>query len=118
MKNTKEVTAILTAIHCINYTSEHRDPDILKITDYAFRRLFGSNTNLLMLACVGKSKEQIMPEVMHVLGLETQHPQNDGMFITARNLTPLDGAYTWIWGNYYPDLSEALKDYKRRFRDL
>ena len=28
MKNTKEIDAIMTAIHCINVVSEHRDPDI------------------------------------------------------------------------------------------
>ena len=31
MKNTKEVQAILTAICCINQTSEHKDDDIAKI---------------------------------------------------------------------------------------
>jgi len=73
MKNTKEVRAILVAIHCINYTSENRDADIHKITEFAFRRLFGSNTNLLSLACTAKSKEQIMPEIMQVLKIETQY---------------------------------------------
>ena len=75
MKNTKELPAILMAIHCINYTSEHRDDDIQKIVEYAFRRLFGSNTNLLTLACVGKTKEQIMPEIMQLLENETQYEQ-------------------------------------------
>ena len=73
MKNTKEVQAILTAILCINQTSDHRDNDIAKICDYAFRRLFGSNTNLLMLCCVGRSKEEMMPEIMQVLELDTQY---------------------------------------------
>jgi len=72
MKNTKEVRAILTAIHCINYTSEHRDADIHKIVEYAFRRLFGANTNLISLCCIGKNKEQLLPEVMQVLDTETQ----------------------------------------------
>ena len=39
MKNTKEVQAILTAICCINQTGKHKDDDIAKICDYAFRRL-------------------------------------------------------------------------------
>ena len=73
MKNTKEVKAILTAIFAINRTSEHEDKDITLVLDYAFRRLFGSNTNLLMLACVGKTKEQMMPEVMQVLKADTQY---------------------------------------------
>ena len=73
MKNTKEVQAILTAICFINQTSEHRDNDIDKICDYAFRRLFGSNTNLLMLCCVGRSKDEMMPEIMQVLEQETEY---------------------------------------------
>lgn len=73
MKNTKEVKAILMAIFAINRTSEHEDKDITLVLDYAFRRFFGANTNLLMLACVGKTKEQIMPEVMQVLKADTQY---------------------------------------------
>lgn len=72
MKNTKEIKAILTAIFAINKTSKHEDKDISKILDYAFRRLFESNTNLLLLACIGKSKKDIMPEVMEMLKAETQ----------------------------------------------
>lgn len=72
MKNTKEIKAILTAIFAINRTSEHEDNDISKILNYAFRRLFESNTNLLLLACIGKSKKDIMPEVMEMLKTETQ----------------------------------------------
>ena len=73
MKNTKEVKAILTAIFAINRTSEHEDKDITLVLDYAFRRLFGANTNLLTLACIGKTKEQMMPEVMQVLEADTQY---------------------------------------------
>ncbi|GHV00751.1 hypothetical protein FACS1894211_08830 [Clostridia bacterium] len=73
MKNGKEVQAILTAIHCINYTGEHRDGDICKITDYAFGRLFGANTNMLTLCCVGRSKADIMPEITELLGQDTQY---------------------------------------------
>ena len=72
MKNTKEVQSILTALFAINFTSEHRDREIELILDYAFRRLFGSNTNLLVLGCIGRSKEQIMPEIMEILEKETQ----------------------------------------------
>ena len=73
MKNMKEVQAILTAICCINQTSKHKDDDISKICDYAFRRLFGSNTNLLMLCCVARSKEEMMPEIMQVLEQDTEY---------------------------------------------
>ena len=75
MKNTKEVQPILTAIFVINRTNGHEDKDISLLLDYAFRRLFGANTNLLLLACVGKTKEQIMPEVMRVLKADTQYEQ-------------------------------------------
>lgn len=73
MKHADEVQPILTAIFAINRTSEHEDKDITLVLDYAFRRLFGANTNLLLLSCIGKSKEEIMPEVMQVLGESTQY---------------------------------------------
>lgn len=73
MKHTNEIQAILTAIFAINRTSEHEDKNISLVLDYAFRRLYGANTNLLILSCIGKTKEQIMPEVMQVLKAETQY---------------------------------------------
>ena len=73
MKHTNEVQAILTAIFAINRTSEHGDKDITLVLDYAFRRLFGANTNLLILSCIGKTKEQIMSEVMQLLESCTQY---------------------------------------------
>lgn len=73
MKHTDEVQPILTAIFAINRTNEHEDKDITLVLDYAFRRLFGANTNLLLFSCVGKSKEEIMPEVMQVLDEGTQY---------------------------------------------
>ena len=73
MKHTNEVQAILTAIFAINRTSEHEDKDITLVLDYAFRRLFGANTNLLILSCIGKTKKQMMPEVMQLLETCTQY---------------------------------------------
>lgn len=73
MKHTDEVQPILTAIFAINRTNEHEDKDITLVLDYSFRRLFGANTNLLLLSCIGKTKEQIMPEVMQVLNESTQY---------------------------------------------
>ena len=73
MKHTNEVQAVLTAIFAINRTSEHEDKDITLVLDYAFRRFFGANTNLLLLSCIGKTKEQIMPEVREVLKTYTQY---------------------------------------------
>ena len=73
MKHSNEIQAILTAIFAINRTNEHEDKDITLILDYSFRRLFGANTNLLLLSCIGKTKEQIMPEVMKILNESTQY---------------------------------------------
>ena len=73
MKHTNEVQAILTAIFAINRTSEHEDKDITLVLDYAFRQLFGANTNLLILSCIGKTKKQMMPEVMQLLESCTQY---------------------------------------------
>ena len=73
MKHTNEVQAILTAIFAINRTSEHEDKDITLVLDYAFRRLFGANTNLLILSCIGKTKGQMMSEVMQLLESCTQY---------------------------------------------
>lgn len=67
MKHTSEIQSVLTAIFAINATSEHKAPDISRILDYAFQRLYGANTNLLLLACIGKNKQQIMPEVEKLL---------------------------------------------------
>ena len=73
MKHTDEVQAILTAIFAINKTSEREDKDITLVLDYAFRRLFGANTNLLLLSCIGKTKQQMMPEVREMLKIYTQY---------------------------------------------
>ena len=73
MKHMDEIQAILTAIFAINRTSEHEDKDITLVLDYAFRRLFGANTNLLLLSCIGKTIEQMMPEIREVLKACTQY---------------------------------------------
>ena len=73
MKHTDEVQSILTAIFAINRTNEHEDKDISLVLDYAFRRFYSSNTNLLTLACIGKTKTQIMPEVTQLLETTTQY---------------------------------------------
>ena len=73
MKNTKEIKSILIAILCINKTNDNTDNDIEKLCDYAFRRLFGTNTNLLTLACIQRTKEEMMPELLQILGDETQY---------------------------------------------
>ena len=77
MKHTNEAQAILTAIFAINRTSGYEDKDITLVLDYAFRRLFGANTNLLILSCIGKTKEQMMPEVMQLLHIHSLDGQMD-----------------------------------------
>lgn len=72
MKNTKEVQPILTAIFCLNRTGE-RNEQIDKICDYAFRRLFGANTNLLSLACIGQTKESMEKQVNELLETDTEY---------------------------------------------
>ena len=71
MRNIKEIKPILASIYCINLLS-NKDKDIDKILKYAFARILDSNTNLLTLACIGKSKEQIMPEILQLLHEETK----------------------------------------------
>lgn len=71
MKNTKEIQPILTAIFCLNRTGE-RNEQIDLICDYAFRRLFGANTNLLALACIGQSKDAMEKQVKDLLCQDTE----------------------------------------------
>lgn len=70
MRNTKEIKPILTALYCINFLG-NKDEDIDKIIKYAFNSIFNSNTNLLTLACIGKTKESAMPEILQLLKEET-----------------------------------------------
>ncbi len=73
MKNIKEAQPILTAIYCLNRTNENEDKTIRLILDYAFRRLFGANTNLLTLCCVGKTYAQMYDEVLQLLKRDTDY---------------------------------------------
>lgn len=73
MRNTKEIKSILTAIYCINRTSSRPDKDINNILEYAFQRIYGANTNLLLLACIGQTKKSIMPSIKEILETETKY---------------------------------------------
>lgn len=70
MRNTKEIRPILASLYCINFLG-NKDEDIDKILKYAFNRIFDNNTNLLTLACIGKTKESAMPEILQLLKEET-----------------------------------------------
>ena len=73
MRNFKEIKPILTALYCINFTNDKKDEDIDRILKYAFNRILDSNTNLLTLACAGRTKEEIMAELNQLLVEETQY---------------------------------------------
>lgn len=70
MRNTKEIRPILASLYCINFLG-NKDEDIDKILKYTFNRIFDSNTNLLTLACIGKTKESAMQEILQLLKEET-----------------------------------------------
>ena len=71
MRNIKEIKPILTALYCINFINEKKDEDIDKIIKYAFNRILDSNTNLLKLACAGRTKEDVMKEINQFLSEDT-----------------------------------------------
>lgn len=72
MRNLKEIRPILASLYCINFVKKDRDEDIDKILKYAFKSIFDSNTNLITLACIGRTKEDIMPEIWKVLEEDTK----------------------------------------------
>ncbi len=74
MRNTKELRTILSVLFYLNRLGAN-DEDITKLLDYTFRRVFNSNTNLLILACVGRTKETSMPEIMQILEQDTEYKQ-------------------------------------------
>lgn len=76
MKNTKEIQPILTALWCLNHTSEHKDKDVEKILEYAFGSFFGANTNLLVLATLGKSRDEMYLDVLEMLTETTKYKEN------------------------------------------
>ena len=73
MKNIKELYSILTAIQCINQTNGHRDEDITNLLKYTSIYITNSNYNMLTLSCIGRTKEEIMPELNKLLGEETKY---------------------------------------------
>lgn len=71
MRNTKEIKAILTALYCLNQTG-HDDQDLTKILKYAFNRILNCNTNMLTLICCGRTKQEIMPDIIQLLKEDTK----------------------------------------------
>lgn len=72
MKNTKEIRTIFAILYYLNRLGNN-DNDIENVLNYAFQRIFQTNTNLLMLACIGHTKEDAMPEIEKILKEETQY---------------------------------------------
>lgn len=76
MRNTKELQSILSAIYCINLSKQdNKDKDIDLICEYAFHRIFNCNTNLLILNCIGKTKEQVLEEVNQMMFNDTNYKE-------------------------------------------
>lgn len=75
MRNLKELNAILTAIHLLNYIDENRNKDIMLLTDYAFRRIFDCNSNMKTAICLGASKENVRAAVMQLLEEDTKYKE-------------------------------------------
>ena len=73
MKNLKELQPILTAVYCINRTNGQEDEDIRNLIAYVFRQILDCNTNLLLLCCISKTKETIMPEITQILKEDTNY---------------------------------------------
>lgn len=106
MKNEKEIRALISAIHCINVVNKNTDPDILNLTDYFFRRIFGCNSNLHSLCCAGQTKETIMPVIMNMLEQETEYKKYLEEYEERTAVTPKEEYYRlWVTDenlNEYP----------------
>ncbi len=70
MKNTKELQSILAVLFYLNRLGK-KDKDIENVLDYAFNRILEQNTNMLVLACIGRTKKDAYPEIMEILKQDT-----------------------------------------------
>ena len=71
MRHTDEIHAILTAIYCINETT-NKDEDIAKIIEYTFYRVYKEGLYDLKEACKEKQKSDILTELAMLLEAETE----------------------------------------------
>lgn len=72
MKITKEISAILSALYCLEQKSEPRNEEKMEIINYALSQLLGINAHLyLRLSCVGKTYDEMLDEVYELLRKET-----------------------------------------------
>ena len=72
MRHTAEIHAILTAIYCINETT-NKDEDIAKLIEYAFYRVYKEGVYDLKKLCTDKQKSGVMPDLMLILQSETEY---------------------------------------------
>ena len=71
MRHTYEIHAILTAIYCINETT-NKDEDIAKLIEYAFYRVYKEGIYELKELCSEKQKSDILSELKMLLESETE----------------------------------------------
>ena len=71
MRHTDEIHAILSAIYCINETTA-KDPDIAKIIEYAFYRVYKEGVYDLKELCAEKQKSDIIDELKMLIEAETE----------------------------------------------
>ena len=72
MRNIKEIKPILSALYCLNFGKD-KNEDMDKILKYAFARILDGNTNLLTLACIGRTYEEIKTEIYKILEEDTKY---------------------------------------------
>ena len=71
MKNTKEIRTIFAILYYLNRLGNN-DKDVENVINYAFDRIFQQNTYMLLLACIGRTKETSMDEIIKILEQDTQ----------------------------------------------
>ena len=71
MRHTDEIHAILTAIYCLNETT-NKDADIAKLIEYAFYRVYKEGVYDLKELCSEKQKSDILTELAMLLEAETE----------------------------------------------
>ena len=71
MRHTYEIHAILSAIYCINETT-NKDEDIAKLIEYAFYRVYKESVYELKELCSEKQKTDILSELKMLLESETE----------------------------------------------
>ncbi|MBR2336670.1 MAG: hypothetical protein IKA61_01850 [Clostridia bacterium] len=72
MRNLKELDTILCVLYYYNRLSEHESVEIRELLDYAFDRVLERNTNMLILACIGRNLEESRPELDEILKRDTK----------------------------------------------